>query len=93
MRSDTWSSAVIITTGMCAVAGSAFSRRHTSKPSMSGIITSSSTTSTLPFSQISSASAPLVAVSTSKYSASSRTSSSLTLAGMSSTTRMRAVIV
>ena len=48
-----------MTTGMCEVAGSAFSRRQTSKPSMSGIITSSSTTSTLPFSQVSIASAPV----------------------------------
>ena len=59
MRSETWSSAVIMTTGMCEVDGSAFSRRQTSKPSMPGIITSSSTTSTLPFSQVSIASAPL----------------------------------
>ena len=42
--------------------------------------------------QISSASAPLDAVTTSKYSADSRASSSLTLAGTSSTTRIRADI-
>ena len=43
-------------------------------------------------SQIASASSPLIAVTTSKYSAESRASSSLTLAGTSSTTRTRAVI-
>src|ERR1019366_1040200 len=42
--------------------------------------------------QTSSASAPLEAVRTSKYSADSRASKSLTLAGTSSTTRMRADI-
>ena len=44
-RSDGWSSAVTITTGMWWVAGLVLSRRQTSKPSMSGIITSSSTMS------------------------------------------------
>src|ERR1700694_3473723 len=68
------------------------SRRQTSNPSMSGIITSSSTTSHSARSQIASASAPLMAVTTSKYSAESRASRSLTLAGTSSTTRTRAVI-
>src|SRR5271168_188174 len=68
------------------------SRRHTSKPSMSGIITSSRTRSQSARSQIARASAPLIAVTTSKYSADSRASNSLTLAGTSSTTRTRAVI-
>ena len=67
-------------------------RRQTSKPSISGIMTSSSTMSHCARSQIASASAPDIAVETSKYSAVSRASSSFTLAGMSSTTRMRAVI-
>src|SRR5271169_4730807 len=79
-------------TGMWCVAGLLLSRRHTSKPSMSGIITSSSTRSHSARSQIISASAPLIAVVTSKYSAESRASSSLTLAAISSTTRTRAVI-
>src|SRR5712692_826188 len=92
-RSDGWSSAVTITTGMWWVAGLALSRRHTSKPSMSGIITSSSTMSHCPRSQIASASAPPTAVTTSKYSAVSRASRSLAFAGTSSTTRTRAVIV
>src|SRR5437764_11633594 len=43
-------------------------------------------------SQIASASSPLVAVMTSKYSAESRASSNFTLAGTSSTTRTRAVM-
>src|ERR1700689_3381057 len=59
---------------------------------MSGIITSSRTRSHSARSQIASASSPLIAVITSKYSADSRASSSLTLAGTSSTTRTRAVI-
>ena len=57
-RSDGWSSAVTMTTGMWCVAGLDLSRRQTSKPSMSGIITSSSTTSHSARSQIVSASAP-----------------------------------
>ena len=40
-RSDVSDSAVTITTGMSAVASSAFRRRHTSKPSSFGIMTSS----------------------------------------------------
>ena len=91
-RSAGLSSAVTITTGMKWVAGLDFSRRQTSKPSMSGIMTSSRMMSHSARAQISSASAPLVAVSTSKYSADSRASSSLTLAGTSSTTRIRADI-
>src|ERR1700738_1828681 len=59
---------------------------------MSGIITSSRMMSHSARAQISSASAPLDAVSTSKYSADSRASNSLTLAGTSSTTRIRADI-
>src|SRR5476649_2150520 len=59
---------------------------------MSGIITSSSTMSHSARSHSASASAPLKAVATSKYSADSRASSSFTLAGTSSTTRTRAVI-
>jgi hypothetical protein len=69
----------------------ALMRRQTSKPSMSGIITSSRTMSHSAFSQIARASLPLMAVTTSKYSADSRASKSLTLAGTSSTTRTRAV--
>src|SRR5579871_3676500 len=68
------------------------SRRQTSKPSMSGIITSSRTRSQSARSQIDKACSPLPAVTTSKYSADSRASSSFTLAGTSSTTRTRAVI-
>src|SRR5580700_2581312 len=59
---------------------------------MSGIMTSSSTRSHWARSQIANASWPLVAVTTSKYSADNRASSSLTLAGTSSTTRTRAVM-
>src|SRR5260221_11529710 len=91
-RSAGLSSAVTITTGMKCVAGLDFSRRQTSKPSMSGIITPSRVMSHSARAQISSASAPLDAVRTSKYSADSRASNSLTLAGTSSTTRMRADI-
>src|SRR5262245_24586529 len=58
---------------------------------MSGIITSSRTMSHSAFSHLANASPPLIAVATSKYSADSRASSSLTLAGTSSTTRTRAV--
>src|ERR1700754_4512968 len=91
-RSAGLSSTVTITTGMKCVAGLAFSRRHTSKPSMSGIITSSRMMSHSARAQIASASAPLHAVSTSKYSADSRASSSFTLAAISSTTKIRADI-
>src|SRR5579859_4030109 len=59
---------------------------------MPGIMASSRTRSHSPRSQIASASAPFIAVITSKYSAESRASSSFTLAGISSTTRTRAVI-
>src|SRR5580698_6727738 len=59
---------------------------------MSGIMTSRSTRSHSARSQIVNASWPLIAVTTSKYSADSRASMSLTLAGTSSTTRTRAVI-
>src|ERR1035441_7711193 len=59
---------------------------------MSGIITSSSTMSHSARSHSASASGPLCAVVTSKYSADSRASMSLTLAGTSSTTRTRAVM-
>src|ERR1700709_1418930 len=89
-RSAGLSSAVTITTGMKCVAGLAFSRRQTSKPSMSGIITSSRMMSHSARALIASASAPLAAVITSKYSADSRASRSFTLAGISSTTRTRA---
>src|SRR3974390_1066565 len=77
---------------MGCVAGFDFSRRQTSKPSMSGIITSSSTMSHSPRSHSVSASAPFEAVMTSKYSADSRVSRSCTLAQTSSTTSTRAVI-
>ena len=90
-RSEGWSSAVTITTGMWWVLRLALMRRQTSKPSMSGIMTSSSTMSHSALSQISSAWAPFMAVTTSKYSAESRASRSFTLAGTSSTTRTRAV--
>jgi hypothetical protein len=59
---------------------------------MSGIITSSRTMSHSALAQIASASAPLIAVATSKYSAERRASNSFTLAGTSSTTSTRAVI-
>src|ERR1700710_773894 len=91
-RSEGLSSAVTITTGMKCVAGLAFRRRQTSKPSMSGIITSSRMMSHSARAQIASASAPLDAVNTSKYSAASRASSSFTLAEISSTTKIRADI-
>src|SRR6185437_15422984 len=84
------SSAVTMTTGMKCVAGFDFSRRQTSKPSISGIMTSSRMISHSARAQMSSASAPLLAVRTSKYSAERRASNSLTLAGTSSTTRTRA---
>ena len=61
-RSDGWSSAVTMTTGMWCVAGLLLRRRQTSKPSMSGIITSSRTMSHSALAQIASASAPLIAV-------------------------------
>src|SRR5580692_6187292 len=91
-RSAGLSSAVTMTTGMKCVAGFDFSRRQTSKPSMSGIMTSSRMMSHSARAQTASASAPLDAVRTSKYSADSRASNSLTLAATSSTTRMRADI-
>src|SRR5260221_2904063 len=81
-----------MTTGICDVAGSALSRRHTSKPSISGIMTSSSTRSGSSAAQITSAAAPLAAVKTSKYSLASLARRSLTLMSTSSTTRMRADI-
>src|SRR5215472_4972877 len=81
-----------MTTGMWCVESPLLSRRQTSNPSRSGIITSSSTTSHSARSQINSASRPLAAVVTSKYSAERRASRSFTLAGTSSTTRTRAVI-
>src|ERR1019366_3362353 len=55
-------------------------RRQTSNPSIPGIITSSKTMSHLPLAQSAKASAPFVAVKTSKYSALSRASISLRLA-------------
>src|SRR3954454_4065340 len=89
-RSAGLSSAVTITTGMKCVDGLDLSRRHTSKPSMSGIITSSRMMSHSARAEIASASAPFAAVSTSKYSADSRASNNFTLAAISSTTRTRA---
>src|SRR6266478_5027364 len=89
-RSAGLSSAVTMTTGMKWVAGLDLSRRQTSKPSMSGIITSSRMMSHSAREQICSASSPLDAVRTSKYSADRRASSNLTLAETSSTTRIRA---
>ncbi|KAI1690726.1 hypothetical protein Ddc_24750 [Ditylenchus destructor] len=55
---------VMKTMGMCAVTGLALSRRATSKPSMPGIIASSSTMSGWPCSALASAASPLVAAST-----------------------------
>src|ERR1700692_4366908 len=81
-----------MTTGRCAVAGLVLRRRQTSNPSMPGIITSSRTMSHAPSAHIFRASGPFEAVRTSKYSALRRASSSLTFGGMSSTTRMRAVM-
>ena len=52
------------TIGMCAVAASALSRRATSKPSMPGIIASSSTMSGRAWAARCSACSPLVATST-----------------------------
>src|SRR6185437_3889544 len=78
---------------MWCVAGFDLSLRQTSKPSMSGIITSSSTMSHSARSHTASASSPLSAVMTSKYSADNRASRSFTLAGTSSTTRTRAVMI
>src|SRR5664279_169425 len=75
------------------VSGLDLSLRQTSKPSMSGIMTSSSTMSHSARSHSASASGPLCAVVTSKYSADSRASRSFTLAATSSTTRTRAVIL
>src|SRR5438552_2406313 len=91
-RSAASESAVIMTTGICEVAGSAFRRRHTSNPSISGIITSSSTRSGSCAAQTASAAAPPPAVKTSKYSLASLAPSSLTLMSTSSTTSMRADI-
>jgi len=79
-------------TGMCFVRGSDFSLRHTSKPCMPGIITSSRITSARSRAQMCNASGPPRAVRTSKYSAVSRASSSFTFASTSSTTSTRAVI-
>src|ERR1700742_3064098 len=89
-RSAGLSRAGTMTTGMKWVAEFDFSRRQTSKPSMSGIMTSSRMMSHSARAAIASASVPLEAVITSKYSAESRASSSFTLAGTSSTTRIRA---
>src|SRR6516225_2975449 len=67
--------------------------RAISTTSMTGIITSSRMISHSARAQMASASAPLEAVRTSKYSADSRASNSFTLAGTSSTTRIRADIL
>src|SRR5215467_7251643 len=84
--------AVTMTTGMCRVRGLALMRWQTSKPSMPGIMTSSSTISGALAAMASSAALPLSAVMTSKYSAESLASSKRTFAGISSTTRTRADI-
>ena len=65
MRSSGVSSAVTMITGMCAVSGLAFSTAQTSKPSMSGIITSSMTMSGCSDRAISSAWTPFSATTTS----------------------------
>src|SRR5262245_19280820 len=67
-------------------------RLHTSKPSIPGIITSRSTISGNSAATRVRACSPLDAVKTSKYSAVSFASNSLTLERMSSTTRTRAVM-
>ena len=64
-----------MTTGICWVCGLLLMRRHTSMPSIPGIITSSSTMSGLVRCTASSASTPFMAVTTSKYSAASFASS------------------
>src|SRR5215203_3471459 len=92
-RSPGWSSAVTMMTGRCAVSGAFLSRRQTSEPSMPGIMTSRRTMSHRPCSQSASASGPFIAVTTSKYSALSFVSSSLTFGKMSSTTSTRAVMM
>src|SRR5215217_4698082 len=92
-RSPGWSRAVTMMTGRCAVSGAFLSRRQTSKPSIPGIMTSRRTMSHRPCSQSASASGPFIAVTTSKYSALSFVSSSLTFGKMSSTTRTRAVMM
>src|SRR5215469_16944083 len=89
-RSETSESAVTITTGMSAVCGSALSRRHTSKPSISGIITSSRMMSGCSLWASFSAAAPLAAVMTVKYSLESFASSKRTFTSTSSTTSIRA---
>src|SRR5579864_9372484 len=77
-------------TGMSVVLGSLLSRRQTSKPSISGIITSSRTISGRSLFTACNASWPLDAVRTVKYSLDSFASSSRTLTSTSSTTRTRA---
>src|SRR5437762_6703396 len=79
-------------TGTSAVRGLAFSRRHTSKPSITGIITSRRMMSGISLSASSRATGPLSATITSKYSLDSFASSSLTFNSTSSTTRTRAVM-
>jgi hypothetical protein len=54
-----------MTTGMCAVAGCSLSARQVSKPSISGIMTSSRTTSGAQRAATARASAPLAAIATS----------------------------
>src|SRR5690606_21279258 len=80
-----------ITTGIFWVAGSAFRRSHTSKPSMPGIMMSSKITSGFSFLAFSKASGPLMAVMTRKNSRASFASSNLTLGAISSTTRIFAL--
>src|SRR5262245_23908636 len=77
---------------MSRVRASALSRRQVSNPSIPGIITSSKMMSGGLSAASLIASSPLYAVTTLKYSAVSRASSSLTLGGRSSTTRTRAVM-
>src|SRR5216684_781887 len=91
-RSAASDRAVTMTTGICAVVGSALSRRQTSKPSISGIMTSRRTRSGSSARHRRSAEAPSAALRTSKYSLASLAPSSLTLTSTSSTTRMRADI-
>src|SRR5260221_2323061 len=91
-RSAASDRAVTMTTGICAVVGSALSRRQTSKPSISGIMTARRTRSGSSARHRRSAEAPSAALRTSKYSLASLAPSSLTLTSTSSTTRMRADI-
>jgi hypothetical protein len=91
MRSISSARAVSITMGMCRVAASDWSFRHTSVPGMSGSIRSSSTSDGNSVRASSSASRPVVAVSVLKPSRSSRYATLWTTSSSSSTMRIRSV--